>query len=62
MIVHRTRDDGTPIEVELTEAEAEANAAWNRLLEDGSGIAAATDIVESEYPGLDPAFYDYLRR
>ena len=62
MIVIQTRDDGTPREVELTTLEADADALFNNLLSEGLEIAPAATLVEMSHPGLDPAFYDFLRR
>lgn len=58
----QTFPDGSPREVELTPDECRANERWNELLDNGAGIVEAAEQVEREHPGLDPAFYDYLRR
>ena len=49
-------------EVELSEAEAEAWARFGTELESGHDIADAADLTVIACPGLEPAFYDWLRR
>lgn len=39
-----------------------ASHEWDDLLAAGMGVVAAAEAVEALHPGLDPAFYDYLRR
>lgn len=46
--------------VELTSLELRAGGRWNKLLDDGWGIAEATRQVAGEYPELDAEFIDYL--
>jgi len=47
--------------VELTPAEMLASKRFEALLDEGYGIHAAVDQVETERPNLDPEFYLWLR-
>lgn len=46
--------------VKITEAEMKASDRFNRLLDEGRGLADAVDIIKVQHPGLDSDFYDWL--